>query len=72
MCLESEHVSARFECREELETALCDLRRLGAVHCPPALWDQPGRTPETVHLSVPAAEASMARAILRRAGGTIL
>ncbi len=72
MELRSVCVSARFECREELESALWDLRRLGAMRCQGIVDAPAGRTPETVHLSVPSANASMVRAILRRAGGTIL
>ena len=53
------NVAARFDSPEALETALSDLRRLGAVRCAGALGLRPG-------------DASLARAILRRAGGAIL
>ena len=65
-------VSARFCCREELESALSDLRRLGAVHCAGSARSPAGGAPGVVHVSVAAANASMARAILRRAGGELL
>ncbi len=70
--MRSVSVSARFDCREGLESALWDLRRLGAVRCQGTVAVPPGQATETVHLSVPPDNASMARAILRRAGGTIL
>lgn len=64
-------ISARFASPEALEAALWDLRRLGAVCCSPGLA---GGTPagSTLHVTVRPGDASMARAILRRAGGVIL
>ena len=65
------HVAARFETPEALETALWDLRRLGAVRCTGdrTPWRQSAGA--VVHISVREADASMARAVLRRAGGEI-
>ena len=68
----SVHVTARFRSAEELEAALCDLRRLGAVRCTGALEPVVGNAPPVVHVSVRPGDASLARAILCRAGGAIL
>lgn len=68
----SVNVTARFSSAESLESALCDLRRLGAVHCAGALGLRPGTVPAVLHVSVRAADVSLARAILRRSGGAIL
>ena len=68
----SVNVTARFGDPEALETALCDLRRLGAVRCSGALGLRAGETPSVLHVSVRPDDASLARAILRRAGGAIL
>ena len=65
-------ISARFGEPEALEAALCDLRRLGAVRCSGVMGLRPGETPAVLHISVRAEDASLARAILLRAGGTIL
>ena len=67
----SKAITARFPSADALEAALWDLRRLGAVGCTPtlqgAVWEKP-----TLHVTVRPGDASMARAILLRAGGTIL
>lgn len=65
-------VAARFDSPEALEAALCDLRRLGAVRCAGALGLRPGGAPAVLRVSVRPGNASLARAILRRAGGSIL
>ena len=65
-------LTAQFRSGEDLEAALCDLRRMGAVHCSGAF--SPGEccgTP-TLRVTVRRDDASMARAVLRRAGGVIL
>ena len=64
-------LSARFRDGEALCAALGDLRRLGAVRCREELGAAPGSGGAVLHLTVRPADASMARAILRRAGGTI-
>ena len=66
------NVAARFDSPEALETALSDLRRLGAVRCAGALGLRPGEAPAVLHISVRPGDVSLARAILRRAGGAIL
>ena len=68
----SVHVKARFGSAEELERAMSDLRRLGAVRCAGPAGEWMMRAPSVVHVSVPPPDAALARAILRRAGGTIL
>ena len=68
----SVNVAARFGSREELETALCDLRRLGAVHCFGAMKVPSWTTAPVLHVSVRPGDESLARAILRRAGGAVL
>ena len=65
-------IEARFGSAEELETALSDLRRLGAVRCSGALGLRMGESPSVLHVSVRTDDASLARAIVRRAGGAIL
>ena len=65
-------VSARFGSAEQLETALSDLHRLEAVRCAGALGFRPVGLPAVLHVSVRPSDASLARAILRRAGGAIL
>jgi len=64
-------VSARFPDGEALDGALGDLRRLGALRCrdresPPTL-----RGAATLHITIRPGDASMARAVIRRAGGVI-
>lgn len=64
-------LSARFGDGEALERALSDLRRLGALRCPEAertAWNGAA----TMHVTLRPEDASMARAIVRRAGGVIL
>jgi len=63
-------IIARFPGVEELDAALSDLRRCGAVvHTGSLLWL--GAAPPTLHLTVRPVDACMARAIVRRAGGTL-
>ena len=62
-------VSARFPDGEALDGALGALRRLGALRCresPPTL-----RGAATLHITIRPGDASMARAVIRRAGGVI-
>ena len=63
-------ITARFPTGEALDAALWDLRRLGAVGCMPTLaaaLDRP-----TLHVTAKPGDASMVRAVVRRAGGVIL
>lgn len=64
-------ITARFASPEALEAALWDLRRLGAV-CRGSQLAGDGAAGSTLHITVRPDDASMARAILRRAGGTLL
>ena len=67
----SKAITARFPSAEELEAALWDLRRAGAVRCTPSLHSALSEHP-TLHVTVRPDDASMTRAILRRAGGTVI
>ena len=67
----SKSITARFPSADALDTAMWDLRRLGALRCWPTLQGTTQARP-TLHVSVRPGDASMARAILRRAGGTII
>ena len=63
-------LTARFDSAETLDAALSDLRRLGALRCREELA-APVKGGATLHITVRSADASMARAILRRSGGII-
>ena len=63
-------ISVRFQDTEGLSAALSDLHRLGGVHCSEAFSAASAHS--TLHLTVRPADASMARAIVRRAGGEIV
>ena len=65
-------LSARFRDGEELNAALSDLRRLGAVRCREELRAAPEVGGSVLHLTVRLRDASMARTIVLRAGGVIL
>ena len=67
----SKAITARFPSAEELESALWDLRRFGAVRCTPSLHGVLLERP-TLHVTVRPEDMSLARAVLRRAGGTII
>ena len=68
----SKAVTARFSTPEELEAALCDLRRFGAVNCSPAPGSFRPRGPEVLHFTVSVSRLSMARAVVTREGGKLL
>ena len=66
----AEQITVRFSSEEQLSAALADLRRAGAVS--PLGWPPgPGGLAPTLHFSVPARQAALARAIVRRAGGRL-
>lgn|GEM_PF-982390 len=65
-------LTASFRSGEDLETALSDLRRLGAVRCAGSLVRPGESAAPTLRITVRRDDASMARAVLRRAGGVIL
>ena len=65
-------LSARFPDGEALSGALSDLRRLGAVRCRDQLYCAPYSGAATLHITIRPRDASMARAIVRRAGGKLL
>ena len=65
-------VAPRFGSRDDLAAALCDLRRLGAVHCFGAMKVPSWTVSPVLHVSVRPGDESLARAILRRAGGAVL
>ena len=68
----SQGVTARFSTPEEMEKALCDLRRLGAVSCLPTLETGRWKGPGVLHFTVSPARLSMARAVVIRAGGKLI
>lgn len=62
-------ITAGFADGGALETALGDLRRMGAVRCLPPLGAAEGSA--VLHVTVRGSDAAMTRAILRAAGGKL-
>ncbi len=67
----TQSVTARFDTAEQLDAALFELRRSGAV-CHTGALAAPWVSPTTLHLAVRPENAVLARVILRRAGGAII
>ena len=65
-------VAARFDTAEQLDAALFELRRSGAVCHTGTLSPPPFYSPPTLHVAVRPENAVLARAILRRSGGAII
>ena len=67
----TEEIAARFDGREQLCEAVFEMRRTGTMahtgDIPAALRGRP-----ELHMTVPTASASRARAIIRRVGGQII
>ena len=68
--MEHQQITARFRCGEDIDNALFELRRSGAVCHAPSLPTTGVRCP-TLRLAVRAEDASLARAVIRRSGGII-
>ncbi|MBQ3276075.1 MAG: hypothetical protein IJH47_03330 [Oscillospiraceae bacterium] len=64
-------VTARFDTAEQLDAALFELRRSGAV-CHTGALSPPYLSPPTLHVAVRPENAVLTRAILRRSGGAII
>ena len=67
-----ETITARFPDRETLDCALNDLRRLGAAHYVPCADPSRGWGAATLCMTVSVRNASLARAVVRRAGGELI
>ena len=66
----SEQITARFSSGDALDGVLFELRRSGAVwHAPRLPYTSP-RSP-TLRIAVRAEDAALARAVIRRGGGTL-
>ena len=65
-------VKASFPTGESLEGALSDLRRFGAIRCVGDLGAGPFGGDALLRVTVRAEDASLTRAVIRRAGGRII
>ena len=65
-------VTARFDTAEQLDAALFELRRSGAVCHTGTLSPEMFPAAATLHVAVRPENAVLARAILRRSGGAII
>ena len=67
----TQQITAHFDSSEQVNAALSDLRRAGAVcHTGTLPYQGTGGSP-TLHLSVRPADALLARDIIRRSGGRL-
>lgn len=69
--MHSEQITAHFSSGEELTAALSELRRSGAVYHTGSLPYRGDMRSPTIHFTVRQTDGCMARAIIRRAGGTV-
>ncbi len=67
----NQHITARFDSGDQINTALWNLRRAGAVCHTGTLPYAPSASSATLHLMVRGTDASLARTIIRQSGGRV-